>query len=285
MFADFDGDGRLDVFFGDDNDVPFFVNPKPRYDRFLLNRGLDGGGQPMLVDSTAALQLDQPRANMGIALGNPGHTPGWDLLFADIRADELFRGPGPYSDVTRASAIDLSGPKGETWYQWGGAFADLDGDGWEDILVGQAPVHPGFPGTAANGPLLLRNRGGHFALTRYAFGGPMFARAVVLVDLDGDGDQDVVTAPFMDRFRFFVNDSPPRKFLRVRLDPPAFGAVVTAGGQKRMLVSGGQPYSQSEYVLDFAVAGPTDVKVTWPGGATTTVAGATAGSTLTIPRP
>src|SRR5205823_13388013 len=166
-----------------------------------------------------ALQLDQPRANMGVALGNPGHAAGWDLLFADIRADELFRGDGtnPYRDVTRACTIDLSGPKDEQWWQWGGAFADLDGDGWEDVLIGQAPVHPGYPGTDDNGPLLLRNRGGTFALTRYAFGGALFARAIVLVDLDGDADQDVVAAPFMDRYRFFINDTPARGWLRVEL--------------------------------------------------------------------
>jgi hypothetical protein len=279
MFADFDGDGRLDAYFGDDNDVPFFVSPKPRYDRVLINHGLDAAGLPVLVDSTLLLNLDEPRANMGVALGNPARTAGWDLVFADIHADELFRGDGqaPYSDVTRASGIDLKGPKGEEWWQWGGQFSDLDGDGWEDLLVGQSPVHPGYPGTDQNGPLLLRNHGGgHFSLQRYAFGGPMFVRAIVLVDLDGDGDQDVVVAPFMDRFRFFVNDTAPREFVRVQLQPPTIGAVVTveSGGvtQKRMLTAGGQPYSQSEQVLDFGVGGVSaQVTANWPGGGMTTM--------------
>jgi hypothetical protein len=221
----------------------------------------------MFTDASAELGLDSPRATMGLALGSGGA----DLFITDVRAGWLFRSTGTtFQDVTRASGIDLSGPTGEQWWQWGCVFADLDGDGGEDLLVGQSPIHLNYMGTAKNGPLLLRNGDGHFQLQRYAFGGPMFIRSTVLVDLDGDGDQDVIGAPFFDHFRFFINDTGARKFLRFSGATPGTLVTVESGGvtQKRMAYSGGQPYSQSEPVLDFAVKGSAQVTVKWPGGAT-----------------
>src|SRR5262249_52868231 len=70
VLADFDQDGRLDIFLGDDADVPFFVRPKPRHDRLYLNRG--PGASPMFADASAQLGLDSPRATMGLALGSGG---------------------------------------------------------------------------------------------------------------------------------------------------------------------------------------------------------------------
>jgi len=298
-FADFDGDGLLDLHVADDAEIPFLDATRPRHDLVLLNRGLDASGQLALVESSAPLGLDNPRATMGCAVGDSARGPGWELLFADLQAEWLYHGPGagaPFSDVTQASAIDLAGPPKESWVNWGGAFADLDGDGFEDALVGQAPLHPGQPGTDTLGPLLLRNRGGSFALTRYAFGGPMRAHAILLADLDGDGDDDAIVAPFADRFRFFVNQTAPRRYVRVELDatvsaPGAAGAVVMvkSGGvtQKRMRVAGGQPHSSGEEILDFALAGASvaDVTITWPSGAVQTVPGVAAPASVKISEP
>ncbi|MFI5289655.1 MAG: FG-GAP repeat domain-containing protein, partial [Polyangia bacterium] len=63
-FADFDGDGRLDVYFSDDREVYFLDKQKPRHDLVLLNRGLDASGAPILVESSAALGLGDPHATM-----------------------------------------------------------------------------------------------------------------------------------------------------------------------------------------------------------------------------
>lgn len=298
VFADFDGDGVVDVYYGDDAQVPF-VEARERHDLVLLNRGFDAAGALQLVESSAALGLDDAHATMGCSFGNADRGPGWDLFFTDFYASWLYRstGPGaPFVDRTFDSVIDLSGPALEQWIMWGAVFADLDGDGWEDVLVSQAPVHEVQPGTDLLGPVLLRNHEGLFELVRYAFGEAMWSRALPLVDLDRDGDDDVIVTPFFGAFRFFVNDTARRAFVRVKLEPTvsapgAAGAVVVATSgdlvQKRMHAAGGQPGSNSEDVVDFGLAGAdaADLSITWPSGAVQEVPGVAAGTILQVEEP
>jgi hypothetical protein len=293
-FADIDHDGALDLFVSDDRDV-FFLAPRARHDLVLLNRGLDAAGLPRLVESSQALGLGEPHATMGFAVGNATRGRGWDLFITDIERAWLYRAPAPgepYEDVTEKSEIALGGPRGENWIMWGTRFVDLDGDGREDLLVAQAPIHPGMADTENLGPILLRNRGERFELERYAFGGPMSIRAVLLVDLDRDGDDDVIAVPYFDRFRFFVNETAPRRFLRLHLEatvgaPGAAGAVVEAGGQKRMRISGGQPHSNGEPRIDFALESdePVELRITWPSGAVQGVPGLPPGTHGVIKEP
>ena len=285
--GDFDGDGRPDLFLSDDAEVSFLDRAKPRHDLVLAAQGLDPSGAPALADTSAALGLADERSSMSCLFGDGGG--GWQLFFADVDKGWLMwsSAPGkPFADVADARGVKLGGPVGEEWIMWGGGFADLDGDGREDLLVGQAPIHPDMADTSTLGPLLLRAGAGGYALTRYAFGGPMRARAILLVDLDGDGDQDAIVVPYFNRFRFFRNDTAPRRFVRVTLVPTvsapgAAGAVLTlkAGGatQRRMHAAGGQPHSQGEAVVDFGGAARGELTVTWPSGAVQaagTVAGA-----------
>ncbi len=297
-FADFDNDGRLDLYLGDDRDVAF-LTLRQRHDDVFLNRGWDAAGGLTLVESSATLGLHIPHSTMGLSFGDSMHGPGWDVFVTDIGAGWLYRSAGAgarFDDVTRGSGIDLSSPPLEQWVMWGAPFADLDGDGSEDLLVTQAPIHPGMPGTAMLGPVLYRGLGGTFELTRYAFGAPMSTRAVVLADFDGDGDDDVIAVPFWDRMRFFVNDTAPRRFLRVQLDasvsaPGAAGAVVElhSGGatQKRMRVAGGQPSSEGEQVIDFALGdgGDPDLVVLWPSGARQVLPSVATGARVNVSEP
>jgi enediyne biosynthesis protein E4 len=296
--ADFDGDGRLDLHLGDDLDIPFTHDQGPRHDRVFVNRGLDADGRLSLIDASDDLALGSARATMGCAVGNAAHGAGWDLFFADINAGWLFRSEVPgqrYRDATSASHIDLSGGGTEQWWQWGSVFSDLDGDGFEDLLVSQSAIYLGQDGVDRVGPVLLRNHDGTFDLVRDVFGGPMNTRAIVTADLDGDGDEDCIAAPFFDRFRFFVNRTGERHFLRITLEPTvsapgAAGAVVVARTgditQKRMRFAGGQPHSSGGEVIDFGLGDATsaDLEITWPSGAVQHVGDAKGSVTLTEPR-
>src|SRR5581483_696772 len=115
-FADFDGDGLLDLHLGDDAAVAFLDTSLPRHDRVLLNRGPDANGALQLAESSAALGLDQPHAAMGYASSDAGPDAGWGLFGSDIRAGWLYRsapGGGAFQEHSRVDGIDLIGPVGE----------------------------------------------------------------------------------------------------------------------------------------------------------------------------
>jgi hypothetical protein len=298
VLTDFNGDGLVDVYLGDDEEVAFLDTAKPRHDRLFLNQGLDGNGKPILLEGSVPMGLGDAHATMGSVLADVAHSTGWDLFVADLFTAWLYRsGAGqPFQDVTHASAIDLRGAAPERWIQWGGVFADLEGDGYEDLIVGQSPININAPGTENSGPVLELNHAGQFSQQRYAFGGKMNTRAILAVDLDGDGDQDMITVPFADRFHFFANDSATRRWLRVQLDatvsaPGAAGAVVTAdsssGRQKRLVAAGGQPHSEGERIVDFALSGDgtADVTVHWPSGAVQKMAAVGAHAQVKISEP
>lgn len=282
-FTDFNGDGRLDLYVGDDADIAFSNPNIPRRDLVLINEGPDDIGEVILTEASAAYGLDTPRSTMGFAMGNPDRGPGWDVMITDIEATWLYRNTAdgqPFADITAASGIDFTSPAGESWWQWGCVFSDLDGDGWEDGLVAQSGIFANQPDADRNAPVLLYNRGDSrgFDQRHHTLAASLNARALLLVDLDLDGDDDVVATPYYDRFRFFTNATTGDAFLRLRLEatvsaPGAAGATVVAATatatQKRIVVAGGQPHSTSEPAMSFGLAEATSahVRLAWPSGA------------------
>ena len=102
-------------------------------------------------------------------------------------------------------------------------------------------------------------------------------RAVAAVDVDGDGDLDLA-ALSVQSLRLFLNPSPPRHFVRVRLqaskgDPLALGAQVKveAGGRAQLapvrLTEGFHTQVQPELHFGLGDAAGVDaIEVRWPGG-------------------
>jgi len=178
---DFDRDGDLDIFQGNDHQANFmFRNDEGRFKEVGVEIGV------------AVNSHGQTTGSMHGAIGDVDGDGLIDLLVPDLRYGALYRnrGKGNFEDVTEQSGIAAAfGGKG----QWATALFDYDNDGDLDLF-------------SANGngeelilqyPLLMENDGqGHFTdVGRKA--SPYFkelrsGRAAATWDYDNDGDLDLV---------------------------------------------------------------------------------------------
>ncbi len=110
-------------------------------------------------------------------------------------------------------------------------------------------------------------------------------RSSVVLDIDRDGDLDIVTNEFNTHPQVFRNESKPKNYLQVKLEgissgTNALGAIVvveTAAGQQRQVNNGASGYiSQSVMPLYFGLGDHKIVNrliVIWPDGHEQEVAG------------
>lgn len=181
----------------------------------LWLRGRRGGNERF--ESQATLRLHLVR---GTNDGGPGGASGWRIERQDLLSGVTTAGRGEgFVDVARAAGIDHLlqpnplfatdewRPKTFEIIQYGPAgvsAADVDGDGWVDLFFGDggAPHLYLNQGARADGGLRFRN-------VTAAAGLPVEAPGVnvgLFVDLDGDGDEDLVLPRFQGRNLLFRND-------------------------------------------------------------------------------
>lgn len=212
---------------------------------------------------------------------------------------------------------ELSGPMGlETYWPWGLSVGDVNADGYDDVFV---TAGMGYPYRYAINSLLLNENGKRFIDSEFlvgieprqgeifsrkwfvldcagedklnpqckgrtglvTVGGTLSSRSSAMIDLDNDGDLDIVTADFNDRPQVLMSDLSAKKsmhFLKVKLvgaksNRDGLGALVkvTAGG-----ATSTQPYdgksgylSQSSIPLYFGLGETPSVErveVLWPSG-------------------
>lgn len=218
-------------------------------------------------------------------------------------------GPGKFAEV--------SDPTGaETWWPWGPSVGDLNADGFADIVI---PAGMGFPFGYAGNSVLLNEGGTKFIDSEFTLGieprlggrtetdcfildcggadkghqycqgqtqrvlieGSMSSRSAALLDLDGDGDLDLLTNEINDRPQVLLSDLARKKqihFLKIKLtgtrsNRDGLGALVrlTAGGRTQTQQHDGKSgyLSQSALPLYFGLGDATKidrVEVTWPAG-------------------
>ncbi|MFZ4698235.1 MAG: FG-GAP-like repeat-containing protein, partial [Phycisphaerales bacterium] len=99
--------------------------------------------------------------------------------------------------------------------------ADIDGDGLADIVTANAdPVAPA-PGSALPVLSIFRNNGGSFnGGTPYQPEGASSARSVALIDVDNDGDRDIVSVN---------NEAGTTKATLLRIDTLGAGTPLSVG--------------------------------------------------------
>jgi len=231
-----------------------------------------------------------------------------DLIYGN--AFYLNQGEGKYTEVS--DQINA-----ETYWPWGMSVGDLNADGYDDVFITQGM---GYPFRYGINSLLINDGGKKFIDGEFLVGiepragnaidevyftcdcsgedkknplcyhkkgllpirGVLSSRSSLMVDLDDDGDLDLVVADFNDRPQILISNLTARKaihYLKIKLvgaksNRDGLGATVhvKAGGKTYTQYYDGKSgyFSQSLLPMYFGLADATtidSIDVTWPSGA------------------
>ena len=256
--------------FDDDGDVDLFVLNKDGSSRFYNNRR-----QGYFSDITTKVGLNflgQPSTVVSGDYNNDGHL---DLFIADLAGEQhaIFqnKGDGTFiKDEPSLSALD-----GLTGFVIIKAdFADLDNDGYLDLLVAGRPTRKD---KYQSGLLLLHNNGqGKYTDASSSLPSELgIIELVKTADLDNDGDLDIIIMNDRGNVRIMRNDGGNlNNFLKVRLAGLRTGSSKNnyfGFGSKVEVKSGGlyQMRHVNKTVSHFGLgnrAGADVVRVLWSNG-------------------
>jgi hypothetical protein len=299
LAADLDGDGKVDIYVANDRDPHFLY----------LNNG-DGTFRDVSASSGAAFDIDgRAQAGMGVDAEDVDGD-GRPELFVTNFADEyntLYRnlGRGYFLDATANFGLAADSIP---WIGWGCALADLDNDGWPDIVVANANIDDnaeslGRPLSYAEPPLLHRNLAGRrFRLSTSGAGayfeGRHLGHGLAVGDLDNDGDLDLVISHKDGPPAILRNDTPSgNHWVRFALvgtrgsrDAVGTRVEVEAGGRviHRQKKSGHSLMSSHDPRILVGL-GPSEVvgrvTIRWPSGMVSTLEQPMVGRTHEIVEP
>ena len=280
--ADFDDDGRPDLYVANDSD--------PNY--LYRNEG-NGRFKEIGVTSFSAFDANGlAQASMGVALGDVDGDGIPDLFVTNFSEDfaTLYKGLGHafFEDASKTTGV---GPLTFRPLKWGTALADLDNDGDLDIVIAnghiypQIDAHPEAIGTYRQRNLLLENRGRGEPLFRDATAeaGPGFElvrshRGLAVGDFDNDGRLDLLITALDSPPELLHNEGPAGSWLTVVCRVPGGTAIpigtrvtVTAGGRTMTqdIAAGDSYLSTHDPRPHFGLGGADtadEVVVRWPDG-------------------
>ncbi len=280
---DYDEDGWPDLFIACDSTPSI-----------LYRNNHDGTFTDKAGEAGVAFNEDgREQAGMGSTAGDydgDGHLDLFKTNFSDDTAT-LYRANGDGTFTERTDSAGLA--RHQEALGWGTMFADMDNDGWDDLLVVNGHVYPEADaehlGTAYREPsFFYRNDGeGHF-LDLSATAGPGLleqrtGRGLAVADLWNDGRLEAVVNNLSDTPSLLVNLSLNRNhWLEVQLsgtrsNRDALGARVeiagTEDGRERLWVrevrSGSSYNSSSDLRLHFGLGDAPKLRsvlVRWPSG-------------------
>ena len=191
-FADYDRDGRLDLFVAND------AMPE-----FLFHQKKDGTFEEVGLESGSAVNAEgQTYAGMGVDFADYDNDGSPDIIVTDL-ANQRYALYQNNRDGTFNYASGPSGIGNMTLLHsgWGVRFLDYDNDGWKDLLIAQGhdldtieKVNPLFH--YREPMMLLRNLGDRFrdisSISGDIFHEAWFGRGMAIGDINNDGRVDAV---------------------------------------------------------------------------------------------
>jgi enediyne biosynthesis protein E4 len=296
VIADYDNDGRPDVFVANDS-MPNFL---------FHNNGSMRFTETGLMSGVAVAADGKARAGMGIDTGDYDGDGRLDLVITnlDFEMHTLDRGleRGLFAYASTESGI---GFPTLPFVGFGVAFLDFDNDGQLDIAIANGHILDNAPqfrtgSTYWQRKLLFRNT----TLRRFVevgrASGPAFAaekvgRGLAVGDIDNDGDLDLLVTNNGQDVELLRNDGGNRaNALLIDLrgaagNTQAIGARVrvTTGSrtQIRDVKAGSSYLSQNDLRAHFglgATASADRIEVVWPSGRTETLTNVSANQIITI---
>jgi hypothetical protein len=261
----------------------------------LYRNNRDGTFTDVAGDAGVAFNEDgREQAGMGSTAGDydgDGHLDLFKTNFSDDTATLYHaNGDGTFTDQTFPAGLGINSDA----LGWGAMFADVDNDGWLDLLVVNGHLYPEVDsaklGANYREPRFLYWNQGFSAQGKGKFKDvskqsgpgltePMSSRGLAMGDLWNDGRLEAVVNNLSDRPMLLVNlAANANHWLGLRLvgtrsNRSAIGARVTLQGSKRSWVdevrSGSSYSSSSSLRLHFGLGKDTasSLLVRWPTGA------------------
>lgn len=189
-------------------------------------------------------------------------------------------GSGTYLESAQARGVEVGG------WSWDVSVGDFDNNGWQDLYIVNGTW---VPNEVSPSNILLSNTGNGFEETTEQWGMTDFAltAAASVLDLDGDGDLDIITVPVNSPVTAFINNAGSNS-ISVRLEDhvgnrDGVGARVEitdqqlpTGLQSREIQLGGGFMSFDSTMVHFGLGGLNSVdglRVRWPDGEVSDIEG------------
>lgn len=276
---DYDNDGWPDIYVACDSTPAI-----------LYKNNHDGTFTDVAADAGAAYNEDgREQAGMGSTAADflgDGHIGLFKTNFSDDTST-LYKnnGDGTFTDVTYAAGLGINADA----LGWGAMFADVDNDGFPDLLIVNGHVYPEVDSAKLGATfrekrfLYLNLGNGKFKDVSATSGPglqmPQSGRGLAIADLWNDGRLSAIVNNLSDIPMLLVNHAKnANHWLGIKLvgtasNTSAIGARVTLTGSKRKWVdevrSGSSYNSSSDLRLHFGLGTETSVKVIevrWPNG-------------------
>jgi hypothetical protein len=274
--ADFNGDGRMDVFIANDTERNFlFLNEGDgTFREAALEMGVAYNDRGATVSAMGADAKDYNIDGLVDLFYNDLMGQSW-ALFRNLRG-RLFRDVAPATKVVQLS---------EHFSGWSGGFVDYNNDGWKDIFSANGDVD-NLTANSAQHDTLFENVGGReFRDVSGTMGADFlrtgYQRGAAFGDLNNDGFPDIVVTSLNQKPRILMNSGGNgNHWLLLQLtgrksNRDAIGATVKvttrSGSTLYNHVTGSVGFlSTSDLRLHFGLGAETEaaeIEIHWPSGA------------------